>query len=447
MAVVDFAALTAPVTDSDPCGPDLDLSGDADFMNFMARAEGLVPTSYFSGPDGAPFDRSMIDLAAELKNAQPFLEQSRDLRLLALLAKFAVLSRDLESFVVCLRAMAALMENRWDEVHPRGEGGDFTARMAAIETLNDTGPVVIPLQFIPLAQSKRAGAISYRSVMIANGEVTAREGEDPVDRATVDKALMEADLDGLIALRGQIEALQTALLAMANLSSARAGSEQAVNLDKTTSLAGKVFGLLNEVITKRDPSAAAVAPAAETAEPETAAATSLPGDLIRSNADVAAALTAIDRYFCRSEPSNPALLLVRQAQQLMGKSFLEVMQILVPTHVGQAKFRIGGDHPFEIPIESLSPLAAIEHLPEPAYVNGGDGDSHSEMPHGNGSAGPQLSADSRQQAFALLEQIGAYYRIAEPSSPISFITERARSYVNRDFLALLKDLLPASASD
>ena len=46
-----------------------------------------------------------------------------------------------------------------------------------------------------------------------------------------------------------------------------------------------------------------------------------------------AALAAVDHYFCSVEPSNPALLLVRQAQQLIGKSFLEVMQILIPEHI------------------------------------------------------------------------------------------------------------------
>jgi type VI secretion system protein ImpA len=444
MAVVEFAALTEPVSENDSCGPDLDLSGDADFMNFMARAEGLIPTSYFSGPESVPFDRGSIDPAAEFKNAQPLLAQTRDIRLLVLLAKFSALSRDLDSFVTCVRAIGALLESRWDDVHPRGESGDFAARTAAIETLNDNAPIVIPLQFIPLVQSKRAGAISYRSLMIANGEVQPREGEEPVDRVSIDKALMEAELDGLIALRGQFESLQVALMAIVKICNEGVSSGQSVSLDRVIGLVGKIFGLLNDVIAKRDPSAAAVAPT-DGNEADAPAALALPNDLIRSNADVAAALAAIDRYFCRSEPSNPALLLVRQAQQLMGKSFLEVMQILVPTHVGAAKFRIGGEHPFEIPIESLSPLSAIEPMPAAEYVNGED--ASGGEPQANGDSAARLTATTRHEAFALLEQIGIYYRVAEPSSPISFITERARSYVNRDFLALLKDLLPASASD
>ena len=120
MAEVSLAELTSPISESAPCGPDLDLAGDLDFLNFMARAEGLLPASFFSGPEGRAFDRSAIDLAAELKAAQPFLTRTRDLRLLVLLAKFAALNRDLPSFVTCVGAIAQLLDSRWDEVHPRG---------------------------------------------------------------------------------------------------------------------------------------------------------------------------------------------------------------------------------------------------------------------------------------------------------------------------------------
>ena len=64
MAGVELASLTAPVSEGDPCGPDLDLEGDPDYLNFMAKAEGLLPASYFSGQDGRPFDRTSVDFDA-----------------------------------------------------------------------------------------------------------------------------------------------------------------------------------------------------------------------------------------------------------------------------------------------------------------------------------------------------------------------------------------------
>src|SRR6185437_14267415 len=58
----ELLALCVPLPGSDPCGPDLDLAGDADYLNFFAQAEGLLPSSFFSSDDGRPFDRASVDL-------------------------------------------------------------------------------------------------------------------------------------------------------------------------------------------------------------------------------------------------------------------------------------------------------------------------------------------------------------------------------------------------
>src|SRR6185437_3806920 len=97
--------------------------------------------------------------------------------------------------------------------------------------------------------------------------------------------------------------------------------------------------------------------------------------LIRSNADATAALAAVVEYFSWREPSSPALLLVRQAEQLIGKPFLEVMRILVPEHFDQAKVCIGGDHAFELPVGRLAEFApALEPPNRPREVENGGGE-------------------------------------------------------------------------
>jgi len=139
-------------------------------------------------------------------------------------------------------------------------------------------------------------------------------------------------------------------------------------------------------------------------------------------------------------------------RQLVGKSLFEVLQILIPGQLSEAKFHLGGSQPFEIPIESLASVAAVEAPPVesppvesmPAEASGAPA---SEAGAGESSAPPASpKANNRLEAFALLEQVAAYYRITEPSSPISLILDRARSFANRDFLAVLKDLLAKPTS-
>jgi type VI secretion system protein ImpA len=429
MAEIDLAALISPISEGEPCGPDLDLAGDADYMNFVAKTESLIPSSFFSGPEGQPFDRSSIDFAAELAAMKPLLADTRDIRLLVLLAKLLILNRDLAGFETAVRAIQELLNQYWDTVHPRGDDGVFNARAAAIETLDDLPPVIFPLQYTPLVRHPRLGAISYRHYMIASGEVQAREGEETPDLTAIENALMEVELAELVAALGSIDSMRTALADIRSVCVDRAGIEQAPSLERLPGLVDKIRTLLNGFVVKRDPSAALAGGAGEGAEAG-AAVPEVTGE-VRSLADAAAALAAIADYFVRKEPSNPALLLVRQAEQLMGKSFVEVMQILVPTHVEQAAIYIGKEQTLQLPIGRLSEL--VSSSGESPAANGDD----SELPPRH------LEANTRADAIRLLDQIGIFYRAAEPSSPLPYLTDRARDLANRDFLSLLKHVLPA----
>ena len=505
MVGLDLASLTDPVSEADPCGPDLDLDGDADYLNFMAKAEGLLPASYFSVQDGKPFDRTSIDFAAEFEVAKPLLERTRDLRLLVILAKFHILNRDPAAFETCIEATGALLATHWDHVHPRSEAGDYTMRMAAIETLDDLPTVVYPLQFVPLVNHRRLGVITYRNYMTAAGEIRPREDEEqPLDTGAIDKALMETELPPLVELLRRFEALQSAFSRIRSIWIEHAGFGQAVNLDKVSQTIGKILSLVNGVVAKRDPSAAIL--------PEGAAADGASADLagelsagqIKTRAEAADALAAAAEYFGRVEPSNPALLLVRQAQQLIGRSFVEAMQILVPAYFEQAAIAIGTQHVFDLSIERLSalesaskssqnhvfsadsasedsiseepaseqhgseqpmseepmseaPAAEAPAAEEPAAEESTDEEpvteeprsgsdpSETKAPAGGSAAQKQhRKAATRQQVFILLDQVAAYYRAAEPTSPIPFIVDRARHLADRDFMSLLKDFLPDS---
>jgi len=64
---------------------------------------------------------------------------------------------------------------------------------------------------------------------------------------------------------------------------------------------------------------------------------------------------------------------------------------------------------------------------------------------GDGTASaPALSGvvKSRQDAIRALEAIAAFYRQAEPSSPIPLLLERAKRLVSKDFLEVLADIAP-----
>jgi type VI secretion system protein ImpA len=440
MATVNFESLTKPVSEEAPCGDDLELSGDMDYMNFMAGAEGLLPKSFFgkdqSGNEGRPFDRSTIDFDAQFNAAQGFLAKTRDLRMVGLLAKFCILNRDFSGFIACVRAVGTLLAERWDDVHPRAEDGDYGFRMVAIEALEAAPTVILPLQFLPLIEHKRLGTLSYRNYLIATAAVKPTEGESKIDLPSVEKVLQEVELEMLVERRQQVMELDAALKQIRAVWIDKCSSGPPVSLESLPTCVGGIFTLLNATIVRRDPSAALDAPEAaadEAGDGQDAAAAATRVGEISSAAQAGCALAAAAAYFGRSEPSNPALLLVKQAQGLLGKSFLEVMQLLVPDHVAKAAVNIGKEQYFVLPVQRLA--AAV-----------GNGAAADAAPGGSeGAAEPQFEARTRLEALALLDQVGQYFRSAQPSSPIPFFTDRARDLATSDFLSVLKALLPADA--
>jgi type VI secretion system protein ImpA len=287
--------------------------------------------------------------------------------------------------------------------------------------------------------------------MIATGEAKPREGEAVLDPAAIESAMLETELQELIAVRDQFKALQVGLRNVRDICVDRTSGACAAKLEKLPGLVDRILVLLNGVVVKRDPTlVGADAQGAAGAEGGTS---TIPVGAVASIRDVADALAAIADYFARFEPSSPALLLVRQAEQLMGKSFLDAMRVLLPNQMEQAAIQIGRDQQlFDLPIERLSAFAEVAadppRLSEDARPSEADSSAEQIETANRAEATPlarRLEAKTRPDAVRLLEQIGTYYRIAEPSSPVPFLTDRARSFVERDFLSLLKELLPESA--
>lgn len=420
------AALCEPIDDEAPCGPDLDLAYDPEYSLFVASADGILPASYFE------FERGASDLAKESSKVAALLQRTRDLRLLVLLAKFRILNRELGGFSEALAAMAALLRERWDHVHPAAEDGDLGLRIVVLESLDDMTSVILPLQHAPLITSRRIGAVNYRMIQIANGEVSARAGEPTPDQQSIDAAFNDGELAALIVSRDQIATVRAALAEMqARVEDQGAGS---LNLDRLTTALANIAKLLEGVVARRDPSAAQAPQAAAGGSTEQAQAE--PGDAglpvssipLATPAEISRALLGAELYFRASEPSSPALLLVAQARQLVGKSLAESVQLLVPNHASDAMINVGNRMVFELPIERLATLI------EPAAEVEAETDDN--LP---------VMAANRRVALDILQQVASHLRVSEPASAIPLLCERARSLAERDFMSLLREMLPDRA--
>ena len=207
------------VSEEDPCGPDLDLEGDTAFMNFIAATEGQLPASYYA------FNRASIDFSVASQAAEKFLKRTLDLRLLALMAKLAILNRDLAGFAQRLGNVAWLVSEHWEAANPKAEGDDYSGRIAQLATLEDNAVVLLPLQYAPLIETNREGALSYRDQLLASGAAQPRsvtlydlrgqkqttEPEKFMAAASIERALNDVEIARLAGAsrRSQVSALRS----------------------------------------------------------------------------------------------------------------------------------------------------------------------------------------------------------------------------------------------
>jgi type VI secretion system protein ImpA len=431
---LDPAALPV-VSSEDPCGPDLDLAGDADFLNFVAATEGMLPSS--RAEDYYKFNRASANFAARFQTAEKLLRRTLDVRVLVLLAKLSILNRDVNGFARWIGGLAWLLREHWDAAHPRAEGDDYSARLGQLMTLEENSVVLLPLQYTPLLETAREGSLSFRDHLVAAGAAEPRSvtrfnekgvKETSVDekfmpQKTIERLLREVEIERLADLVETLGGVSTALQTIKAATIEHVGFENAIELPKLDKLVREMAEFAHGALIMRDPTLApppeAAAGAVTEGEPAPSAAAP---STFATRAEVDAALASALGYFTASEPTSPALLLIRQARETLGKNLYEVMKLLAPPHADNARVFVGPDGAFTVPVKSLA------------------GAPGAELARATSEPAP-----SRAAALALIDAVAQHMQRAEPSSPVPYLLDRARNLASRDFVSLLYDVLPEDA--
>lgn len=437
------ASLREPVSAAAPSGPDLDEGDDAAYADYITLAGSRLPERFFSketsGSDReVPFDRSRIDIEDETRQVNELLKRSRDVRLLLFEARFQALSGSFRGFADCLQDVAELVDVFWDSFHPAPEGDDISRRQNALEELESQVQVILPLTYAPLVGSGGA-AVSYRSYMVASGKARPRTDE-PVP--TIDE-VMEAlsssrNTEQATIVGNALQDCVAALAAIRNTFTTRVGHGSAPTVDRLTKLLTEIATLLGEVrpdIASTQEKTTTSAGDGAFAEPA-AQRPSIGAVSIVSQPQAAAALLAAERYFQLREPSAPALILIHQARMLYGKPLVMALEALLPDTAVNAVLRFEGGLRFDIG------LGQMKLVTEDVALNGSEPLAEDE---GEDAPVIEFSAETRNDAASLMLGVEAYYRSVEPSSPIPMLLTKARSYLNKDFSAILNELLPREA--
>lgn len=313
----------------DPCGADLEY--DDDFREMEKAASGRPATQFDEGM--APDWRSVLG------RTQSLFERTRDLRVALYWTRARVRLDGAAALSEGLRLAQGLLERYWDDLHPRPEDGDAYARVNALADTAKSQGLLGDLREALVVSDRSIGELRGRDIEVALGLIDPRIGEAPPSRGALEQMLGEAAANrpGLRAFPGAVlERLQ----GLQKLMRDRVGYAAAPELDPLR----QVFAGLAQMMAATDGAgsgqgdASGAADGADTgsdATPRRAARAGGLGAAIDTRADALRAIDLVCEYLERTEPTNPAQLMLRRARKLVNKNFVELVRELAPDALGE----------------------------------------------------------------------------------------------------------------
>ena len=327
---MDLQPLLAAAAESPPGGPDLEY--DPRFLALDEEARGK-PEQVSGETVIAAVEP---DWPKVRDQAEALLRLSKDLRIAMHLVRALTRLDNIGGFVVGISFVSDLLERYWADLHPRldaEDNNDPTLRLNALAPLEPPqGPgaaetLLRDLREAAVVPPSAQGKVALRDLLIADGKLPGATGGQAV--AAIEAMLREAvDRDpSCAAVPAQAIAAVQRLRALVT---EHVGSELAPDV-------GSIVEMLK-------PAAQRLARLAGLGEPSADGRAAGPAGLggeIRGREDVNRAIDAICAFMERTEPANPAPLLLRRAQRLLNKSFVELIADLAPDSVVQVKLIAG----------------------------------------------------------------------------------------------------------
>ncbi|MBB1163152.1 type VI secretion system protein TssA [Aquariibacter albus] len=338
--------------DGAPCGENLEY--DLEFFELNQSLAGKPETQF------APAEPPQWMVVRE--QAESLMTRTRDLRVVMAWGRACVNLDGVQGLTPILKLLTGLMEAFWSEVHPQldPDDGDPFSRLSVLGGLGKWEDLLGDVRNALLLPDRRLGGLRVRDVEVALDRLAPRPGDSPRTLGQI-----QGLLGDLPELASQLRDVHTHAMQAARdlqaLMNSRFGGDVAVDLADLRGLLDALRQALPDEAAVLDAAADGPALASERYSRAAEADADLGSRVlstpsraggtagrIESRQDVIQALQRICDYLERHEPTNPAQLLLRRAQRLIDKGFMQLVQDLAPDALAEVA-RIMGVDPDSIP--------------------------------------------------------------------------------------------------
>lgn len=329
MPAFDLETLLSPLPGDAPCGPDLEY--DPVFIEMQALGAGRPEQEYGDTriaavePEWTQVRERALRLAA----------RSRDLRVAVWLTRCGARLGGLEGAVEGLRLVLGLLERHWPHVHPiidPNDRDDPTARLNAIAPLAGVDAGLADFRAAKLTDERNSLTVRDLELAIAHAKPYGKEAVASEESVLTTIAAALATHPSLVTTMRASYDLVTEIALVVEQRLGVASGLDLVPLHK----------LLRPVNDAAKRVQAGLVAASGAPEPAAALQQAVqPAGGVATRDDVVRLLDRACEWIERNEPSHPAPLLIRRAQRLMAKSFVEIVRDIAPDGMNQLE-RVAG---------------------------------------------------------------------------------------------------------
>ena len=347
MDLSELDSLLQPISDEEPCGPDLEY--DPEFGEMERAAQGSSEQQFGDTiVDAEPPEWKQVR-----KLAESLLGRTKDMRVLTHLARAKLNMEGLIAFQQAIHLLRQYLETFWDSVHPEldhDDNDDPTYRTNTLISYCDEDAILKELKDAPIVSSRAVGQFSLRDVQRAQeGDDSGEDSAVSID--TIEAAFSACEIEEIQATEEATRTTAEDFSAIEQFVTEKVGVGLAVSLAPVRSVLEEMNAFIVEQLERRGVSSGgdeADEASGEEGESEggggggtsSAAGQSQPFQLagkISSRRDAIKALDAVCEFYEEHEPSSPLPLLIRRAQRLASKSFMEILRDLAPDGLSQAE--------------------------------------------------------------------------------------------------------------
>lgn len=317
-------ALLNPISEELPSGSDLEY--DPAYMALEADARPKAEQQFGDTviPAVEPEWRSLVGSATDL------LQRTKDVRVAVLALRAATRTQGIQGFALGLNLTVGLIDRFWDTIHPQldaQDNNDPTMRVNALAPLTDSAMVLRDVYDCLVGTSRNVGPVRVRDIAIAHNKLAAGSGDPGYSAAQVEGALQDihaadpALLEAAISTAAAVQKLESII-------EEKTGRSDFIDLKPLRGIT-LLLRQTCQTATGTDSQADGQDAGDATAQ---GAGGAIRGE-ISSRQDALLMLDKVISYLERTEPGNPAPLLIKRAKRLVGVSFMDIMADLAPDAV------------------------------------------------------------------------------------------------------------------